>query len=222
MYFSLENRAKVRGDHPGLSFGNIGKELGDRWKKLTSQEKQKYQEKAAEDKKRYMNEKADYPNRCRREVEEFFVQIATNQQFLVTLMNKISGTPQPKPQRQSNKRKKGAEETPQEPPPKPNQPKNFKVLFQTQHKALQELDSQVKQQQQQRFLEGLAFLFDVNRKRQMMMELMMMRHFEAGSDSSDSDRYYDSYASDSDDGEGPCLFGHGPIVWSSDSDSDTY
>jgi hypothetical protein len=37
----------------------------------------KYYEKAAEDKKRYLNEKADYPARCKREEEAFYIQVAT-------------------------------------------------------------------------------------------------------------------------------------------------
>jgi hypothetical protein len=53
------------------------------------------------------------------------------------------------------------------------------------------LDSQVRQQQQCRFLEGLAFLFEINRKRQMMMEMMM---------DSDSDMdVYPYFESSSDD-----------------------
>jgi len=205
MYFSQGNRAKVRTENPQMKFAAIGKELGDRWKKLPTIDKQKYQEKAAEDKKRYMNEKADYPARCKREEEAFYVQVATNPSVLFSLTQKLA--PQP---RNTNKRKRDQQQLEAQAQIQ-SQNKNYKVFFQNQTKALITLDCQVKQQQQCRFLEGLAFLFEINRKRQMMMEMMM--DSDSDDDSDGSDHLYDS----SSDGGVGCLYG-GPFFWSSDSD----
>ncbi|CEP13358.1 hypothetical protein [Parasitella parasitica] len=58
MFFSQDNRAKVKEDNPEASFGTIGKLLGEKWKGLSDQEKKPYLEKAEADKKRYEKEKA--------------------------------------------------------------------------------------------------------------------------------------------------------------------
>ena len=42
MRFSKENREKVKQDGPELSFGEIGRELGARWRALTQEEKESY------------------------------------------------------------------------------------------------------------------------------------------------------------------------------------
>lgn len=39
MFFSTENRPKVLEDNPDIKFGEIGKELGARWKSLTPAQK---------------------------------------------------------------------------------------------------------------------------------------------------------------------------------------
>ena len=56
MYFNIATRPKVLEDHPGTSFGDIGKELGKRWKELNDTEKLPYQKQSEEDKKRYVHE----------------------------------------------------------------------------------------------------------------------------------------------------------------------
>ncbi|GMM31308.1 high-mobility group nucleosome-binding protein [Martiniozyma asiatica (nom. inval.)] len=60
MFFAAENRDKVRADNEGISFGEIGKKLGDMWKSMSDEDKQPYADKAEADKKRYEKEKSDY------------------------------------------------------------------------------------------------------------------------------------------------------------------
>ncbi|KAJ5683799.1 Non-histone chromosomal protein 6 [Penicillium sp. IBT 18751x] len=60
MFFANDNRDKVREENPGITFGQVGKMLGDKWKALTESERKPYDEKAAVDKKRYEEEKAKY------------------------------------------------------------------------------------------------------------------------------------------------------------------
>lgn len=42
--FCKEQRPKVIAANPGFSFGEVGKELGQQWKKLSEAEKAKYKE----------------------------------------------------------------------------------------------------------------------------------------------------------------------------------
>lgn len=42
MLFSKEHREKVKADDPDLSFGQIGKKLGEMWRALTDDEKEAY------------------------------------------------------------------------------------------------------------------------------------------------------------------------------------
>ncbi|CAG8022179.1 unnamed protein product [Penicillium salamii] len=60
MFFANDNRDKVREENPGISFGQVGKQLGDKWKALSEDDRKPYDEKAAKDKKRYEEEKAAY------------------------------------------------------------------------------------------------------------------------------------------------------------------
>jgi hypothetical protein len=60
MFFANEQREKVREDNPGISFGQVGKMLGEKWKNLGDEDRRPYEEKAAADKKRYEEEKATY------------------------------------------------------------------------------------------------------------------------------------------------------------------
>ena len=59
MFFANENRDIVRAENPGISFGQVGKLLGEKWKALNS-DKLPYENKAEADKKRYEKEKAEY------------------------------------------------------------------------------------------------------------------------------------------------------------------
>ncbi|RMJ20912.1 hypothetical protein PHISP_08216 [Aspergillus sp. HF37] len=60
MFFANDQREKVREDNPGISFGQVGKMLGEKWKNLADEDRRPYEEKAATDKKRYEEEKATY------------------------------------------------------------------------------------------------------------------------------------------------------------------
>ncbi|KAI4131418.1 MAG: hypothetical protein LQ347_002998 [Umbilicaria vellea] len=60
MFFANEQRDNVREENPGISFGQVGKVLGERWKALNSKQREPYEAKAATDKKRYEEEKATY------------------------------------------------------------------------------------------------------------------------------------------------------------------
>ncbi|KAJ5539820.1 non-histone chromosomal protein 6 [Penicillium frequentans] len=60
MFFANDNRETVREENPGISFGQVGKALGEKWKALSDSERKPYDDKAAADKKRYEDEKAKY------------------------------------------------------------------------------------------------------------------------------------------------------------------
>lgn len=60
MYFSKAMRAKIKEENPEFSFGDMGKEIGKRYRELSSEEMAVYVAKAAEDKLRYKNAMANY------------------------------------------------------------------------------------------------------------------------------------------------------------------
>ena len=60
MFFANDQRDNVREENPGISFGQVGKVLGDRWKALNEKQRKPYEDKAAADKERYEKEKAKY------------------------------------------------------------------------------------------------------------------------------------------------------------------
>lgn len=78
MFFANEQRENVRDENPGITFGmsyacptkttpkltrslgQVGKVLGERWKALNEKQRTPYEAKAAQDKKRYEDEKATY------------------------------------------------------------------------------------------------------------------------------------------------------------------
>jgi hypothetical protein len=62
MFFANEQRENVREENPGITFGQVGKVLGERWKALNMKQREPYEAKAATDKKRYEDEKASYHN----------------------------------------------------------------------------------------------------------------------------------------------------------------
>ncbi|KDD76594.1 hypothetical protein H632_c168p1 [Helicosporidium sp. ATCC 50920] len=61
-YFMYSNdvREQVKADNPGITFGEVGKKIGEQWAGLSAKEKEPYEKKAAEDKKRYEKEKEAY------------------------------------------------------------------------------------------------------------------------------------------------------------------
>jgi hypothetical protein len=60
MFFANEQRDNVREENPGVTFGQVGKILGERWKALSDKQRTPYEAKAAADKKRYEDEKQAY------------------------------------------------------------------------------------------------------------------------------------------------------------------
>ncbi|PHH73580.1 hypothetical protein CDD82_5380 [Ophiocordyceps australis] len=60
MFFANEQRENVREENPGITFGQVGKILGERWKALNNKQREPYEVKAATDKKRYEDEKQAY------------------------------------------------------------------------------------------------------------------------------------------------------------------
>ncbi|KAL8038621.1 hypothetical protein ABFX02_11G120300 [Erythranthe guttata] len=62
MFFCQTERENVKKSNPGISFTDLGKELGDRWNKMTAEDKSPYEAKAREDKKRYSEAISDYKN----------------------------------------------------------------------------------------------------------------------------------------------------------------
>ncbi|KAJ2017691.1 Non-histone chromosomal protein 6 [Coemansia sp. RSA 455] len=60
MFFSKAMRKTVQEENPEVSFGQIGKILGDKWKNLSDAAKAPYNAEAEKDKVRYANEKASH------------------------------------------------------------------------------------------------------------------------------------------------------------------
>ncbi|GAA5862053.1 hypothetical protein JCM3774_006153 [Rhodotorula dairenensis] len=60
MLFSQDKRAEVKEEKPDVSFGEIGKILGAKWKEADENERKPYEDKAAAEKVRYEKEKAAY------------------------------------------------------------------------------------------------------------------------------------------------------------------
>lgn len=63
MYFSNEVRPKIKKEHPEMSFGELGKKIGEMFRELSPEEKLKYEEMAKKDKARYQREIAAYKNK---------------------------------------------------------------------------------------------------------------------------------------------------------------
>ncbi|KAJ2747869.1 Non-histone chromosomal protein 6 [Coemansia sp. BCRC 34301] len=60
MFFSKDQRKTVQDEYPDVSFGQIGKILGDKWKSLSEAAKAPYNAQSEQDKVRYANEKANH------------------------------------------------------------------------------------------------------------------------------------------------------------------
>jgi hypothetical protein len=58
--FSNDVRKKIHEENPELGFGELGKKIGELFRQLSAQEKEKYEEMALEDKKRYKREMKAY------------------------------------------------------------------------------------------------------------------------------------------------------------------
>ncbi|MEJ1281829.1 hypothetical protein NN561_012780 [Cricetulus griseus] len=57
--FCSEYRPKIKGEHPGLSIGDVAKKLGEMWNNTAADDKQPYEKKAAKLKEKYEKLRAD-------------------------------------------------------------------------------------------------------------------------------------------------------------------
>ncbi|XP_021770315.1 FACT complex subunit SSRP1-like [Chenopodium quinoa] len=62
IFFSQAERENTKKENPGIAFLDIGKVLGEKWRKMSAEEKEPYEAKARADKKRYSDEIGDYKN----------------------------------------------------------------------------------------------------------------------------------------------------------------
>jgi hypothetical protein len=60
MLFSNDHRNKIKAENPEATFGEIGRKLGEAWKKLSDKQKAVYTKKAEADKQRYNAEMETY------------------------------------------------------------------------------------------------------------------------------------------------------------------
>ncbi|KAJ9115117.1 hypothetical protein QFC22_005447 [Naganishia vaughanmartiniae] len=60
MFYSMAERDNVKTTNPDLSFGEIGKQLGEQWRGLSAEQKKPYEQEAEDDKVRAAREKAAY------------------------------------------------------------------------------------------------------------------------------------------------------------------
>ncbi|KAK4834438.1 hypothetical protein QYF36_022701 [Acer negundo] len=62
MFFSQMERDNIKKSNPGIAFTDVGRVLGEKWKKMSAEEKEPYEAKAQADKKRYKDEITGYKN----------------------------------------------------------------------------------------------------------------------------------------------------------------
>ncbi|XP_022774469.1 FACT complex subunit SSRP1-like [Durio zibethinus] len=62
MFFSQVERENLKKSNPGASFTEVSRILGEKWKKLSKEEREPYEAKAKVDRKRYDDEKRGYNN----------------------------------------------------------------------------------------------------------------------------------------------------------------
>jgi structure-specific recognition protein 1 len=60
MFFTGENREKIKAENPDLTFGELAKKIGEAWKEMSAEDKVPYEEMAAADKERFKTETAAY------------------------------------------------------------------------------------------------------------------------------------------------------------------
>ncbi|GMI02367.1 hypothetical protein TrLO_g14125 [Triparma laevis f. longispina] len=60
MFFSTAKRAEIKAENPDISFGELSKKTGEVWKSLSVEDKQPFEDLAAEDKERYNKETEAY------------------------------------------------------------------------------------------------------------------------------------------------------------------
>ncbi|OWM69759.1 hypothetical protein CDL15_Pgr025608 [Punica granatum] len=62
MFFLQNEREKMKKSNPGVSFADASREIADKWRGMSAEEKEPYEAKAQVDKKRYRDELSDYKN----------------------------------------------------------------------------------------------------------------------------------------------------------------
>ncbi|KAK4769277.1 hypothetical protein SAY86_027427 [Trapa natans] len=62
MFFLQNEREKMKKSNPGVSFADASREIADKWRGMSAEEKEPYEAKARADKKRYRDELSDYKN----------------------------------------------------------------------------------------------------------------------------------------------------------------
>lgn len=62
-FFSNEMRSKIKKENPSMSFGELGKKIGELFRQLSPEEKEKYEQMARDDKARFKKEMASYKNK---------------------------------------------------------------------------------------------------------------------------------------------------------------
>jgi len=70
LIFSKETRPKVKEHQPSLSFGEIGKHIGEKWRELSESDKQKFNKLAEDDKERWEKENSAYLSKGGSETKE--------------------------------------------------------------------------------------------------------------------------------------------------------
>jgi ABC-type transporter MlaC component len=74
--FCADERANVKALHPSYSVGEVAKDLGEKWNKVTPEQKQKYESRVQAEKQRYEKEMDTYRNKgaaANDEVRKLFV-----------------------------------------------------------------------------------------------------------------------------------------------------
>ena len=66
MYFSNKMRPKIKAENPDISFGDLGKRIGELYRALTPEEKEPYEEMATDDKKRFERANAAYASKSKK------------------------------------------------------------------------------------------------------------------------------------------------------------
>ncbi|KAJ4707499.1 FACT complex subunit SSRP1 [Melia azedarach] len=62
MFFSQMERENIKKSNPGIAFTDVAKVLGEKWTKMSAEEREPYEAKARADKKRYKDEITGYKN----------------------------------------------------------------------------------------------------------------------------------------------------------------
>eukprot|EP00009_Paramoeba_aestuarina_P009987 CAMPEP_0201541654 /NCGR_PEP_ID=MMETSP0161_2-20130828/71590_1 /ASSEMBLY_ACC=CAM_ASM_000251 /TAXON_ID=180227 /ORGANISM="Neoparamoeba aestuarina, Strain SoJaBio B1-5/56/2" /LENGTH=330 /DNA_ID=CAMNT_0047949203 /DNA_START=37 /DNA_END=1029 /DNA_ORIENTATION=- len=70
MFYSRDHRARIQEENQGVTFGEIGRILGAKWKELPDEEREKYIKKANEDRERYHRESENYKKTTKQPEED--------------------------------------------------------------------------------------------------------------------------------------------------------